>query len=469
MKRSGKAGSTNGASQPEPLRGTRSSAPSQGQPPVVVVGGGLAGISTCYHLNGYPTVLCEREKNVGGTARSCTLDGFTFDHTGHLLHLHHDYTKKLIRRLLRGNLVECERRAWIFSHGVYTRYPFQANLYGLPAQVIEECFLGLWKSRKLYGRDPLSADHPLNFAEWCERLFGEGISRHFMLPYNQKLWTVPAQDMTPEWCGPFVPQPSLEDVLAGALTDHTKAFGYNTRFLYPRQGGIQALAEALAARLPSVCLGVSLEKVMWREKKVRLSTGQVLPYAHLVSTVPLPELLKRLEPFPDPLRDAAEKLRWTSVLAVNVGVRRPAISDKSWIYFPEKKFPFYRVGFPMNFTPHIVPKGCSSMYVEVAHRPGQTLARAELWRKVRAGLQACGVIRRSDECPVVSFLPISYAYVIYNRDRSAALDAIFPWLNAQSISSIGRYGGWKYSFMEEAILDGKKEAENLRLILAPRP
>jgi len=433
----------------------------KGPAPLVVVGGGLAGVSAARHYAG-PSVLIEREKGVGGTARSYTVDGFTFDHTGHLLHLHNDYTKRLVRQLLKGNIYECRRNAWIFSKGVYTRYPFQANLYGLPAKTIGDCLAGLWEAKRRYGNEPLKADHPLSFAEWSLRLFGRGISEHFMFPYNRKLWTVNPEDMTPEWCGGFVPQPALEDVLAGAAMDQTTAFGYNTAFLYPRRGGIQVLPEKLAEGLPDVRLGVALEKVFWQKKKARFTSGDTVDYGHLISTIPLPELLKRLDPFPEELRDPFEKLRWSSILCLNVGVKRPNISDKSWIYFPEDKFVFYRVGFPMNFTPHVVPAGCSSMYVEVGHKPGEKPDEAATLRRVREGLQACGVLKKTDELPVVSFLPIRYAYVIYDRNRTPAVQAVFEWLKSRAaVSSIGRYGGWKYSFMEEAILDGKACAERI--------
>lgn len=433
---------------------------------MIVAGAGLAGISTARHLAPYPTVLFDREKEVGGTARTLVIDGFTFDHTGHLLHLHNDYTKRLIRKLLKDNVMECARKAWIFSHGVYTRYPFQANLHGLPQEAVEDCYAGLWDARRRYGAEPLNADHPLNFREWCERLFGRGITERFMAPYNRKLWTVEPEDMTPEWCGQFVPQPKLEDVLAGAMEESRAAFGYNVSFLYPKTGGIQVLPRAMAEGLPDVRLGVSLEKVRWQERRVELSSGDVLDYAHFVSCLPLPELVKRLDPFPPELREPLESLRWTSVLCVNLGVKRAAISDKSWIYFPGEDFVFYRVGFPMNFTPHVVPPGCSSMYVEVSHRPGEgydtPVQRAALLKKIRAGLEKAGILKKSDAFAVVNFLPIRYAYVIYDDRRTAAVGRLLEWLREKAhCSSIGRYGAWKYSFMEEAILDGKKAAESL--------
>jgi protoporphyrinogen oxidase len=437
----------------------------EGESPVVVAGAGLAGLSCAAHLRG-PKFIFDRERRPGGTARSVSVGGFTFDFTGHLLHLHDPATRSLVRRLLRGNWVECERKAWIHSHGVDTPYPFQANLHGLPARVVRECVEGVREARERNGEKPLEGAGALSFRAWCLRLFGAGISRHFMIPYNEKLWGVSADRMSPDWCGRFVPVPTLAEVEAGARRVHRKRFGYNTTFLYPRRGGIQALAEAFARKIPELKLGVSLAAVDWRNRRVALSTGESVPYRRLVSTLPLPELLKRLEPFPEELRGALERLRWTTVMCVNVGVARPNISKASWIYFPEKKYPFYRAGFPMNFTPHVVPRGCSSMYVEVSYRPGteptDDAGRERLFRRIRRGLIEAGILRLSDTFPVVHFAPLRYAYVIYDEHRSGALSEIFTWLDRKAGAvSIGRYGGWKYSFMEEAILDGRRAAAGL--------
>ena len=434
--------------------------------PVLVLGAGLSGLSAARHLAPYPTVVVEREKDPGGTARSVESGGFTFDYTGHLLHLHQETTRRLIRSLLKDNLVECERRAWIYSKGVRTRYPFQANLYGLPWPVIEECYAGLWTARRRFGPDAPGGETSVPFLDWCERTFGRGITEHFMAPYNRKLWGTPLETLTAEWTGSFVPRPRLEDVLSGALEDNQTAYGYNAKFFYPKRGGIQSLSRAMAEGLPDLRLGVSVEKVFWRDRRVKLSSGEDLTYSHLVSCLPLPELIRRLDPFPAELSEPLSRLRWTSVLCLNLGIRRAGISDASWVYFPEKDFIFYRVGFPSNFTPHAAPAGCSSMYVEVSHKPGEgyesPARRSALLKKVRAGLEKAGILRRSDELPVVNFLPIPYAYVLYDGARASSVETLLEWFREKAHGvSIGRYGAWKYSFMEEAILDGKKTAGDL--------
>lgn len=427
----------------------------------LIVGGGLAGVSTAYHLPKGSFILSERESGVGGTARSFFIDGFTFDFTGHLLHLHSDYTKKLIPKLLNNDFYTCTRKTSIFSKGVYTNYPFQVFTHGLPQDVIDECVLGYFDRYK----NALPAEErSTNFAAWCDQVFGPGIAKHFMLPYNEKLYQTKASNMTTDWCGPFVPMPNLSDVISGALGSNEGTFGYNATFLYPRKGGIQALPEAMAKGLTGIRLKTTVTRIDWRKKRATLSSGEEVGYRQIVNTIPLPELLKVMKPLPADVAAAAKKLTYASILCLNIGVKRAKISDQSWIYFPEPEFPFYRIGFPMNFTPHVVPKGCSSMYVEVPARTWEKAkSKAALLKDVRKGLIRAGVLKKSDRLPVVQFLPIRYAYVVYDKNRTPAMKTIFKFLKAQEIQSIGRYGAWKYSFMEEAILDGKKAAEAIPL------
>ena len=436
---------------------------------VVILGAGLAGLSSAYHLSPekFQTLVVEKSGGVGGTARSVQVDGFTFDVTGHLLHLHSDYTKNLIQNLLKDNLYTCTRNAAIYSKGVLTPYPFQAHTRGLPRKVASECVDGFKEAVRKYSA-PEKRPTSLPFSAWSLRTFGAGIHKHFMKPYNEKLWQVRLSEMTAEWCGMFVPQPKVEDVVKGSKKNASKTFGYNATFLYPKRGGIQVLAQALGRNL-KVELNTSFEEVLWKEKRVRLSNGEWKPYDFLVSTVPLVELLKRMKDLPPAIEEIIPRLKWTSVLCVNLGVARPKISERSWVYFPEKKYIFYRVGFPMNFTPHAVPEGCSSMYVEVAHSPQQKLdwQSPKFMARIRKDLESSGILRKSDRIVVTNFIPIRYAYVVYTPERKAQMETIFEFFRENGIFSIGRYGEWKYSFMEEAILDGKKTAEKIEALSLP--
>jgi protoporphyrinogen oxidase len=418
----------------------------------------MSGLSCAYHLkDNY--LLVERSGEPGGLSRSIKQDGFTFDHTGHLLHLRNAYTLKLIPKLLGDNLVLNDRRAWIYSHHAYTRYPYQANLYGLPKKVIQECLRGLLDAQ--LNQAPAPQETPESLASWVLRTFGKGFAKHFFFPYNEKLWTVTADVLTAEWVAPFVPKPALEEVINGAFSDQTKKFGYNATFYYPKEGGIQALAFAFAKDLKNIRLNTSVKSVDLARKQAVLSTGEEVTFDFLVNTIPLQHFLDLSSGLSDEIRKERPKLRWSSVYDINLGVKRPNISDKHWIYFPEKKYRFYRVGFPMNFSKDMTPPGSSSMYVEIAYQPGEAFDEKRAMKDALNGLLDCGLLKNESEIITRNILRIPVAYVTYDKDRTVTTNRILTWLTSSGVYSIGRFGGWKYSYMEEAILEGLSTAEKI--------
>ena len=191
----------------------------------MILGGGLTGISAAMHLT-RPWLLVEKNDRLGGHARTDETQGFRFDKTGHWLHLRDDYTKALIARILPDKMTPVARKARIFSSGVLTRFPFQANLHGLPPEIAKECLLGFIQAHEEERASP-DRPPPANFEEFCLRHFGPGISRHFMIPYNAKLWGVHPREITAEWCSRFVPRPKLDEVVSGAVGAIPPELGYN--------------------------------------------------------------------------------------------------------------------------------------------------------------------------------------------------------------------------------------------------
>ncbi len=423
---------------------------------IVIIGAGLCGLSCAYHLNS-EYLLLEKEEKVGGLCRSETRQGFVFDYSGHLLHLHNPYTKKLIAKLLAGNLLEHRRSAWINSHSIYTRYPFQANTYGLSKKVVWECLSGMIKAQCKFSTN----QNVPSFYDWILNNFGEGIARHFMVPYNEKLWTVHPAQLTCEWLYPFVVRPNIKDVIKGGLLDNRQSFGYNAGFFYPQAGGIEVLPGKMAERIKNLVLNKQVVEVNTQKKYLLLNDGTGTSYDKLVSTMPLPELLGVLTDLPAKIQRLAGKLAWTSVLNVNLGISRPNITDKHWIYFPEKKYIFYRAGFSSNFSQSICPPGASAIYTEVSYRPEKKLNKEKTLGRIIAGLRSAKILKKNDQILTTQFLDIPYAYVLYNRQRTPAVKVIQEYLQSKNIYSIGRYGGWEYSYMEEAILQGRELAERL--------
>ncbi|MFQ5767602.1 MAG: protoporphyrinogen/coproporphyrinogen oxidase, partial [Acidobacteriota bacterium] len=395
--------------------------------PVLILGAGLAGLSGAYHLEGHrQAVILEREDRVGGLTRSFHVQGFTFDLTGHLLHLRRPEVKKLVARLLPDGMAPIERNSFIYSHGRYTDYPFQANLHGLPPGVIRDCLVGLAETlaHKMPSRREALASG--SFRDWVLGTFGRGIAEHFMFPYNRKLWCTDLNDVTAEWVSWSVPQPVFEEVVGGALGLKNRGMGYNPVFQYPVSGGIEVLPEALAAALRRTRVHLKTEvcSVDSGTRRVRTVDGRVWPYSTLISTLPLPRLLKLLVQPPDWIAAVARSLRATSVVNINLGVARSDLTRRHWIYFPEEEFVFYRVGSPTAFCQASAPPGCSSLYVEVARLGLQPGELPGLVDRVKKDLLRCGLLRADDSIAAQQVTVIHPAYVIFDRHRQACLPRV---------------------------------------------
>lgn len=425
-------------------------------PPVVVLGAGLTGLSAARELGraGIGVRVLERASRVGGHAVTDEDRGFRFDRTGHLLHLRDPEVRADVLGWLGDDTLTVARRSFVYSHGVYTRYPFQANTFGLPPSVAYECVMGFLAARE--------RPHPpaRDFRDHCLQVFGAGISEHFMLPYNEKLWGVPATDITAAWCQRFVPVPRVEDVIAGAVGLNDRELGYNASFVYPRRG-IGALPEAIAREVSGVELGREVTAIDWRARRAIVG-GESVPYERLVSTLPLDVLGRALVDPPESVAAAASKLRCTSLSYLDVALARPIERDLHWVYVPERALPFYRVGCYAHFSPDVVPAGKSSLYVELAERGPVDDAAID---RALAGLVDMGMIASTGDVEFVRARSLSHAYVIFDHAYYGALDVIEPFLREHGITSTGRYGGWNYSSMEDALLFGRSAARDVAAAL----
>lgn len=451
--------------EPRPVR-------MSGQPPcpVVIVGAGLTGMSTAYHLRrgGIGCRVLERAREPGGLCVTREERGYRFDRTGHLLHCPDPELRALALSWLEtvpepSALVrEVARKAVIWSHEHYTRYPFQANLHGLPPAVAHQClrdFVRAWLEReRAGGKVPLTG----NFEQFCLAAFGRGISEHFMLPYNERLWGVAPREITAEWCERYVPVPALDDVLAGAVGLEDRELGYNARFHYPA-GGIGRLSEGLAQAAGPIELEREVTGIDAERRTVELAHERV-PYDVLVSTAPLPELVARIHHVPLEVREAARALRCTPLWYLDVALRRPCGVPYHWCYVPERRYPFYRVGCYSAFSVEMAPAGTSNLYVELVDRAEPVLAT--LLPEVAAALVSMRIIDTAEAILFARARRIDHAYVIFDQATPRALELVQSFLRSSRVLSVGRYGGWTYSAMADAIVAGREAAAQVERWLA---
>ncbi len=455
----------------------------------LIVGGGPTGLSAAYHY-GKEAVLLEKQARTGGWCRSIHDRGFTFDHAGHIMFTNDPYVLKLYDLLLGENQHWQAREAWVYSHDVYTRYPFQSALHGLPVKVITECVLGAIEAR--YGlaganasgqgktqalHEDCCADGGLNdvqcqvtpviepaenFERFIYSTWGKGIAEHFAIPYNRKLWKIPLAEMETSWLGGRVPLPDLNQIITGALAPLAKQLGPNARFGYPLVGGFQALMDGFLPHLTAqLHTEAEIVKVIPRARTVELADGQHYRYQQLISTLPLPELIRLIgSDAPAAVQRAAQGLRHVSVRCVNLGIDRPDLSDKHWIYYPGDSV-FHRVFLQGNASPHCNPAGGFGLTCEMTYCPeyplpldGEALIQRCIDDCIRVGL-----FNENDRVICANQVDMPYAYVVYDHQRRKNVSLIRDWLLLQDITLAGRYSEWEYYNSDHAFLAGKRAAE----------
>jgi protoporphyrinogen oxidase len=483
----------------------------------VVIGAGPTGLSAAYHL-GEQSLLLEKNDSVGGWCRSIEDGGFTFDFAGHIMFSNDPYVHEMYSMLLGDNVHWQNREAWIYSKNVYTRYPFQGALYGLPHDVLKECIVGAIEARfgalreekpaevsAMNGTHALSssasqckaesitdccadgvAESSLrslaihrssprvkgkfaNFEDFIYGVWGHGVAKHFAIPYNRKLWAVPLHEMETSWLGGRVPMPDLEEMIDGALRPVAKPQGPNARFGYPLRGGFQALMSGFMPQLRGeVKLNASVVRVLPARHLLVLADGTTIGYEKLVSTMPLPKLIAMLgEEAPVRVRKAAEQLRHVSVRCVNLGIGRENLTDKHWIYYPEDTV-FHRIFVQGNASPHNNPPGGFGLTCEItysAHKPLPSDGDALIDRCIADCIKV-GIFKEEDRVLVRNQVDMPYAYVVYDHAREEAVGLIRHWLKARDIELAGRYSEWEYYNSDHAFLAGKKAAERVEDALA---
>ena len=424
----------------------------------MIIGAGPTGLAAGYRLNelGYNDwTILEANNYIGGLAASFTDEaGFTYDIGGHVLFSHYPYYDVIVDKIMGDQYTELNREAWVWIENRFIPYPFQTNIKDLEKQTVVECLLGLIEAQR-------GTQHPANFREWIDAVFGKGIARHFMLPYNFKVWATPAEEMNYVWIGERVAVVDVERVLSNVIFDRADvSWGPNNTFKYPLRGGTGSLWEGMRRFIEGrLRLNSTVVNVDHIAKEVRTVDGRVFHYDFLLSSMPLNRLVQMMDGVPGSVRKAAANLQWNSSHIVGVGIDRPANTSKNWMYFPEPDVPFYRVTYLSNYSPYMTPKPDQTLFLTETstsrHKPED---RATIVDRVIDGLVKTGLMRESDRKLIVTtwLCSPSMEYPIPSLGRDQALGTIQPWLRDQGIYSRGRFGAWLYevSNMDHSAMQG---------------
>ncbi|MCU1272462.1 MAG: Protoporphyrinogen oxidase-like protein [Acidobacteriaceae bacterium] len=323
----------------------------------------------------------------------------------------------------------------------YVPYPLQNHLSYLPEDVRLKAV-----TEMLSG--PKGTVHTMG--DWLEQSFGRTLTEMFFAPFH-KLYTAGLWEQ-------IVPQDGYKSPVDAALAlrgafGKTPAVGYNTGYLYPEEG-LGTLARRLAEKAKiNYCKRAA--RIHLDKKEVEFADGSGVHYDVLISTLPLDKTLLmagvEVDERPDP---------YSAVLVLNIGARRgPRCPDEHWLYLPDTRAGFHRVGFYSNVDESFLPassrknKDRVSIYIERAYPAGKKPSAEQIASYVKATiaeLKEWGFVE-DVEVADPTWVEVAYTWAWPgSRWRSKALQL----LEKRDVAMVGRYGRWIFQGIADSLRDG---------------
>jgi protoporphyrinogen oxidase len=426
---------------------------------VTIIGAGMAGFGASHRLKTENVESAIYEKNFyhGGNAASFNYDsGFIFDTGPHISFTQVKRLQELFAESVNQEYEIIQARVNNYWQGHWIKHPAQCNLYGLPEKLVVDII-----------RDFVSKQDDVrrinNYADWLTASYGKTFAETFPMKYGLKFHTTSSDNMSIDWLGPRMYRPTLEELLHGALSPNTSDVHYVDYFRYPSHNGFVSYFNHFLNQT-EIKQGYSVNSVDIRKKEIRFSNGALVPYNHLISSIPLPDLIPLIIGAPDDVKGAAQKLACTTCVLVNIGINREDISDAHWTYFYDEEIFFTRLSFPHMLSPHNVPLGTGSIQAEVyyshKYRPLDRTPE-DCIQPVVSDLEKCGLIHSDDRILFSNAMVMPYANVIFDLERAEALAIVHGYLDDIGIAYCGRYGDWDYIWTDQSFMSGEKAAQTI--------
>ena len=428
-------------------------------PTTVILGAGMAGLSTSFHLGHDRCRVYEANPYYGGHVHTRVRDGFIWDDGVHISFSKNEYVRKLFADSVGGAYREFDVRVANYFQGTWIDHPAQSNLYQIPEPLRSRCVQSFIESRDDYEQPQT----PANYREWLHRSLGPVFADTFPAAYTRKYWTTDPENMTTEWVGPRMHAPSMEEVRAAARGPLGTSTYYITTARYPERGGFveytRKMAEGAHIEYEKQLVGVH-----FGDRRLRFADDTVAHYEHLVSTIPLPVLIEAAEDAPAEVKDAATRLHCSEVLLVEVGAGHPSRRPELYFYVYDEDKLATRVTVVEHLSPQNALPETTGLQVEVygsAHRPLPTDHKA-IAERVATELVEMGVVDSLDSVISLNTRHVSWANVIFDHDRRPALEVVNRFLDAVGVLRAGRFAEWKYLWTDGCVLSGRSAAHKLR-------
>lgn len=409
-----------------------------------ILGGGITGVALARYIK-QPVEILEATDRVGGLCKTFWKEGFGYDVGGHILFSKYNEINVLLDKLLVGNLNKCKRINKILLNGQYIKYPFENDLGSLTKEDNYECLIGY-----------LKRDYPepkTNLKEWAYYTFGKGISEKYFIPYNEKIWNYPPEQLSLEWVD-RIPKPPMEDVVKSSLGIETEGYQHQLYFRYPAYGGVEAVAKAISPDNQKIELNYKIEKIKKTPSGWAVSNGKDEKYYDkIILCFPIHEAIKCFEGIPGEVKTAVSNLRYNSVNIVMLAVNNESLMDKGAVYIPDKTVLAHRVCFMGFFSKNLVKPGTSSLIAEITTNSGDgvhEISNEEMIDRVKDDLDRINIINKQDVI-VSDVVRFKYGYPVYDLNYYKNTKIMRDYFKNIDIELCGRFAEFEYINFDECL------------------
>ena len=421
---------------------------------VGIVGGGITGVAIQRFLRHESEVL-EAAGQIGGLCRTIWKDGFGYDLGGHILFSKHEAVNRLVAEVLHDNLNDRRRANKIWYNGRFVKYPFENDLAALGRDEAAECLI-----------DYLRHDYPApktNLKEWAYYTFGKGIAEKYFIPYNEKIWNIPADQLSLEFVE-RIPKPPVDDVVKSAIGLETEGYLHQLHFKYPKKGGFEALVHALVKRGGVVTTGYRVSRMRRALGGWEVTDGKSpRRFDRLVVAFPIHEAIHCFENVPPEVLEAVRRLRYNSMRIVLVAVDDESLMEHSAVYIPDPSVVTHRICSMGFFSPELVNPGTSSIIAEITTNPGDGVYELTDDELIERAIDDLDRVRLIDKrkVTVTDVTRIKYGYPVQDLTYTANRKIVHDWFRSIGVALCGRFAEFDYINSDECLRRAIALAERL--------
>lgn len=443
--------------------------PSKGK--IGIIGAGPAGLTTAYLLTkrGYEVHVFEASDKVGGLSKTIELWGQKVDLGPHRFFSNDERILNLWLEIVGNDYRMVNRLTRVYYSGKFFYYPLK------PLETFLK--LGLWDGTKAIFSYLKEKVYPTkedgSFERWVVRRFGLKLYQLFFKTYSEKLWGIPGTQLDKDFAAQRIKKLTFfAAIWDGLIKRNSNNHGtLLDRFAYPKEGTgmvYERMSDFVSSNGGKVFLQTKATSLRILGKEgivIGTDSGEDNQYQHVVSSMPLTQLIMQLPEIPPKVAHAAKELKFRNTILVYLLVDQQHIFPDNWIYVHDPKLSVGRITNFSNWIPEINGESQNTILcMEYWANHGE-----ELWACTDGKLEALAK-KEIVETGLVAEACISTGYVyrlpncypVYNMGYKDHLAPIISYLKQiSSLTVIGRYGSFKYNNQDHSILMGILGAENI--------